>query len=77
MRAKEFGARAALRDKGYVPVPEAAQRLGYSRQGIRFWISDGYIHGVQLGRSWWVEWASVVKHIKSIDPEAAKLAGIQ
>jgi len=32
---------------------------------------------VQLGRSWWVEWHSVVKHFKSIDPEAAKVAGIQ
>ena len=76
-RAHEIGAKATLRAKGYVPLPEAADRLGYSRQGVRLWVASGCIHGVQLGRSWWVEWHSVVKHFKSIDPEAAKVAGIQ
>ncbi len=73
----ETGAKATLRAKGFVPVPEAADKLGYSRQGVRLWVSGGSVHGVQLGRNWWVEWASVVKHFKTIDPEAAKLAGIQ
>jgi hypothetical protein len=76
-KSTETGAKAALRAKGFVPVPEAADKLGYSRQGVRLWVSGGSVHGVQLGRGWWVEWSSVVKHFKSIDPEAAKLAGIQ
>lgn len=76
-KPREIGAKATLRAKGFIPLSEAADRLGYSRQGVRLWVTGGSIHGVQLGRGWWVDWLSVVKHFKAIDPEAAKVAGIQ
>lgn len=65
-----------LRKKGFVPAVEVAQKFGFTAQAIYNWLDEEKVKGVRLGRARWVEWKSVVAHFKSVDPEAAKLAGI-
>lgn len=72
----EVGAKGALRDKGYLPAVEAAEKLGFTPQTLYDWMDAGKIHGVRLGKGRWVEWKSVVSYFRTEDPEAAKLAGI-
>lgn len=70
------GARASLREKGFIPAVEAAAKLGFSAQSLYYWGDKGLIHQVRLGKGRWVEWRSVVEYFKATSPEAAKLAGI-
>lgn len=72
----EVNAKDIMREKGYLPVVEAAARLGYTTQTLRNWVREGTIHGVHLGKGVWVEWASVRSYFKAKDPEAAKLVGL-
>jgi len=72
----ESGAKAQLRSRGYLPVTEAAERLGYTTQCLYNWADAKLIHEVRLSKGRWVEWASVIAYFKKASPEAAKLAGL-
>jgi len=72
----ETGIKAELRSKGYVPLHEAAEKLGYTNQALYKWMNEKKIHGTQLGGRHWVQWSSVVAYFKEVNAEAAKLAGL-
>ena len=70
------GAQKVFRAQGYIPVKEAAAKLGYTTQTFYNWIDSGKIAGIRVGAARWVMWASVTAYFKRCDPQAAKLLGL-
>lgn len=65
-----------LRDKGFLPAQEVAEKLGVTRQTVYNWEEAGHIYGERLGAAHWVEWKSVLAYLKQTSPQLARMAGV-
>jgi hypothetical protein len=63
--------------KGYIPVTEAAAKVGKSKQALHYWLDTEKIKGVKIGSKLYVLWQSVLDYYKHEDPKALELLGLK
>lgn len=52
-----------MRQRGYVPSTEAANRVGVHKSTLYRWIRDGRIESVDFNGAYFIRWESVVEHL--------------
>jgi len=64
---------AAMKKRGYHPVPDVAASLHVAPSTVYRWLDDSKIEGTQVGAARYVKLASVVKYV---GPQAAAAFGL-
>lgn len=52
-----------LREKGYVPASEVADKAGVNIATVYRWTNDGKVEGMSVGGRRFILWTSVLKHL--------------
>ena len=66
--------KVALAKKGFMPVSEAAKKVGFDAGTLTRWAEEGVIHSIHVAGVRFIEFKSLLTHI---GPEASALLGIK
>ena len=65
-----------LKAKGYISAADAAQRVGRHITGIYRLLDDGEVEELRIGRSRYINMASLIAYLNRVSPDAARLLGL-
>ena len=60
----------AMRSQGYLPAPEVAETVHADLTTVHRWIKAKNVVSCRSGGRWWIERASLIKHIGEVPARA-------